>query len=140
MMQEFSFDSGIYLLEFFRHKPGLIEVGAKGKIAFPPGYYYYVGTAQSNLNSRIRRHREGSNNKHWHIDYLAAEASLQNVYAWPLEKEYECKLADALNDLEVTKIIESGFGASDCSCNTHLYFAEKAVRNIKEYLEEEVIN
>ncbi len=30
-MEEFDFDSGIYILEIFKHKPGRIEVGALGK-------------------------------------------------------------------------------------------------------------
>ncbi|MFN2364252.1 MAG: DUF123 domain-containing protein [Halarsenatibacteraceae bacterium] len=138
-MEEFDFDSGIYILEIFKHKPGKVEIGALGKIAFPAGYYYYIGTAQKNLNARIKRYLAGKGNFHWHIDYFLTEANIQNVYAWPLEKEYECKIADALLELENIKVIEEGLGSSDCNCRSHLLFKEKPFEDVEEYIAGEVI-
>ena len=138
-MEEFDFDSGIYILEIFKHKPGRIEVGALGKIAFPAGYYYYIGTAQKNLNSRIKRYLEGPERLHWHIDYFLLEANVQNVYAWPLDKDYECEIADALLELEDIEVIETGLGSSDCNCKTHLLFKEEPFNDLEEYISGEVI-
>lgn len=127
-MQSFSFDSGIYLLEIFAFKPLKIEVGARGKEVFPPGYYYYVGTAQENLNARLERHHKTDVNKHWHIDYLLDEAVIQDVYAWPESAEWECKLAEKLLDKKEAKIVSSGFGSSDCSCETHLIYFPRSLK------------
>lgn len=139
MMEELDFDSGVYILEIFKHKPGKVEVGALGKIAFPAGYYYYIGTAQKNLNARINRYLEGSERFHWHIDYFLLEANVQNVYAWPLDKDYECKIADALLDIEEIKVIKEGLGSSDCNCKSHLLFKEKPFKDLEEYIAGEVI-
>ncbi len=132
-LQSFSFDSGVYLLELFVFKPIKIEVGARGKEVFPPGYYYYAGTAQNNLNARIQRHKKNDVNKHWHIDYLLEEAVIQDVYAWPESAEWECKLAAELLDKEEAEMVSPGFGASDCSCDTHLiYFPQPLAAEIIE--------
>ena len=56
------YDSGVYVLEIFLHKPNKIEVGALGIKTFPPGYYYYCGSAQKNLKSRIERHLSKNKN------------------------------------------------------------------------------
>lgn len=139
-MEEFDFDSGIYILEIFKHKPGRIEIGALGKIAFPAGYYYYIGTAQKNLNARIKRYLEGSDRFHWHIDYFLTEANIQNVLAWPLDKDYECQIADSLLEINEIKIIKEGLGSSDCNCRSHLLFKEAPFKNLEEYIAGEVID
>ncbi len=133
-MQSFSFDSGVYLLELFAFKPLKIEVGARGKEVFPPGYYYYVGTAQKNLNSRLERHQKNNVNKHWHIDYLLEKAVIQDIYAWPKNSEWECKLAENLQEKEESEIISSGFGSSDCSCDSHLLYFSSPLE--AEFIEE----
>ena len=122
-MESYSFDSGIYLLELFLYKPYRIEIGALGKITFPPGYYYYAGTAQKNLNARLKRYQQGPENKHWHIDYFLEEAIIKRIFASQAEREAECQMARDLKELEETKIIASGLGSSDCCCESHLIYA-----------------
>jgi len=121
-LESYSFDSGIYLLELFLYKPYRIEIGALGKITFPPGYYYYAGTAQKNLNARLKRYQQGPENRHWHIDYFLEEAIIKRIFASPVEREAECQLARSLKKLEDTEIIASGLGSSDCSCESHLIY------------------
>jgi len=133
-LQSFSFDSGIYMLELFMFKPGRIEIGARGKEVFPPGYYYYIGTAQNNLNARLERHCSDYKNSHWHIDYLLEEAVIQEVLAWPKDAEWECRLAGKLLEREESRVVSSGFGASDCSCSTHLIFFPRKLS--RDYIEE----
>jgi Uri superfamily endonuclease len=122
------FDSGIYLLEIFLHKPQRIEIGQKGLFTFPQGYYYYVGSAQKNLMIRIKRHQSKEKSLHWHIDYLLAEASLHNYFIWPVSKEGECKLASYLQNELKGEIIVKGFGASDCSCDSHLFYFSNVIK------------
>ncbi len=55
-MEKIKYDSGIYLLEIFLENKEGITVGKLGKFLFPVGYYYYVGTAQNRLHSRLKRH------------------------------------------------------------------------------------
>ena len=43
------YDSGVYVLEIFLHKPKKLEIGALGNQTFPPGYYYYCGSAQKDF-------------------------------------------------------------------------------------------
>jgi len=119
-LQSFSFDAGIYLLELFLYKPYKIEIGARGKLSFPPGYYYYVGTAQKNLSARLKRYQEGPANKHWHIDYFLDRAIIKRIFAREVGAEEECKLAEKLLNLKETEMVHKGLGSSDCQCPTHL--------------------
>ena len=119
-------DSGVYLLQLFlANKAEHVEVGALGKIEFPPGYYFYAGTAQKNLAARIKRHYSSDKKFHWHIDYLLDKALLENDFVFSLPREGECFLAELLKE-NGGKILADGFGASDCSCGSHLiYFPEQ---------------
>ncbi len=122
---ELDYDSGIYLLEIFLHKPKKIEIGKKGINTFPPGYYYYVGTAQKNLQARIERHLSREKRYHWHIDYLLNEANLQEYFTWPVGPESECELASYLQEELSGEVIVPGFGASDCDCESHLFYFQQ---------------
>ncbi|MGM0409434.1 MAG: GIY-YIG nuclease family protein [Bacillota bacterium] len=116
------YDSGVYLLEVFLHKPKKIEVGALGIHTFPPGYYYYAGSAQKNLKSRIERHYKVTKKAHWHIDYLLAEGHLKRHFTWQKDKKGECEIASHLKDELGGKVIVTGFGSSDCECESHLIY------------------
>ena len=122
---DLEYDSGVYVLEIFLHKPNKIEVGALGPITFPPGYYYYCGSAQKNLKARLERHLRKNKNYHWHIDFFLSEGHIQDYYTWPLDKSGECKLTSYLKDDLDGQFIVSGFGASDCGCESHLVYFEK---------------
>jgi len=127
-------DGGVYILKIRLEKKSKIEIGALGKKFFAPGYYFYTGTAQRNLEARIKRHYSRDKNFHWHIDYFLAEAELEKDFVFELSREAECFLAQILKE-NGGKTPVSGFGASDCSCGSHLiYFSEAVGSKIVEEL------
>lgn len=127
-------DAGVYILKIKLEEKSEIEIGALGKNTFVPGYYFYTGTAQRNLESRIKRHYSSDKKFHWHIDYFLAEAELEKDFVFELSGEAECFLAQILKENGGQTPV-SGFGASDCSCGSHLiYFPAAAGSKIVEEL------
>lgn len=127
-------DGGVYLLRIKLLKEKKIKVGALGEKIFKPGYYFYAGTAQRNLKARIDRHYSSDKKFHWHIDYFLAEAELENDFYFKLPRAGECFLAQTLINYGGETPV-AGFGASDCSCGSHLiYFSlikgQKIVENL----------
>ncbi|MDZ7838657.1 MAG: GIY-YIG nuclease family protein [Actinomycetota bacterium] len=97
------------------------KVGRLGWLSFCQGYYIYIGSAKSNMDKRLARHSRKEKKLYWHIDYLldSPHSALKAIYSKNWEKGGECKTARRLRD----KLQEiDGFGASDCSCNSHLYY------------------
>jgi Uri superfamily endonuclease len=102
-----------------------ILVGKLGYISFSKAFYAYVGSAMNGLEPRLARHLKDNNKSHWHIDYLLKEAKLMEIIVCPGDNKIECFLAQAL-----AKEFQSipNFGASDCKCQSHLYFAGEKSR------------
>lgn len=98
-----------------------MRVGALGRLRFKPGYYVYVGSAQNNLEKRVRRHVRRSKPLRWHIDYLTSSRFFKvlGVVAFELPRRFECVIAGELASIGAEPV--KGFGASDCACLTHLY-------------------
>ena len=88
-------------------------------IFFKKGFYVYVGSAMANLGQRMERHRHLRKKHHWQIDELRAVAEFRSVLAIRSSVRLECEIASALSKLAEWSI--SGFGCSDCSCETHLF-------------------
>lgn len=129
-------ESGVYLLKIKLNEQKSIKVGALGEQTFAAGYYFYSGTAQRNLKARIERHYSSDKKLHWHIDYLLAEAELIKDYFFELPREGECFLTQNLKD-QGGRVIVKGFGASDCSCKSHLlYFSAAEVEGIIDLITE----
>lgn len=101
-------------------KEAVLNVGALGTLAFKPGLYAYVGSAQTNLEQRIKRHLRKEKRLFWHIDYLLdSEATkVVKVLHKKAGKTEECTLARALS--EKGEPVD-GFGCSDCDCRSHLF-------------------
>lgn len=108
-----------------------ISVGKLGLIAFPRGFYAYVGSALNGIEPRIGYHLRKNKKPRWHIDYLLEQASIKRIVLYESEDRVECLLAQALST-EFPSI--SGFGSSDCKCSSHLYFEVDSSR-----LEEEIV-
>ncbi len=114
-------DKGVYVLWLYLPHPSRITVGRLGTFLFERGVYAYCGSAQRNLAARLARHRGIEKNLHWHIDYLRAHARyLGEVAHLGRPKEAECQLAAGLLQLPASYFPVPGFGASDCSCVSHL--------------------
>jgi Uri superfamily endonuclease len=121
---------GVYLLLIRVSRNLTIRIGSLGKINFDKGLYAYVGSAQKNLEKRLKRHLLKTKKKFWHIDYL-----LNNKFTKIIKllyknsgKNEECKIA---NKLSKTEIAIPNFGSSDCNCRSHL-FSLKNMKNISK--------
>ncbi|MFW6046277.1 MAG: GIY-YIG nuclease family protein [Candidatus Woesearchaeota archaeon] len=96
------------------------------------GRYVYVGSAQTNLEKRVNRHKKKNKKKHWHIDYLTTlkECDIKKVFYLEKEKLFEDVMTNIL--LCYGKPIDN-FGASDSKFNSHL-FKVKNFDFLKNYM------
>jgi Uri superfamily endonuclease len=116
-------DKGIYCLVF--KTPGCtIQVGALGFLQFQAGWYMYVGSALGSGGlQRLIRHislaRLRDKQPTWHVDHLltSPEFSLKFAVFAISGDRYECLLSRELNGTRIP-----GFGCSDCSCTSHLFY------------------
>lgn len=120
---------GIYILLIKIDKNIEIEIGSLGKINFDKGIYFYIGSAQNNLEKRIQRHKVKNKKLRWHIDYLLKNkyVKILKIYYKKAGREEECKIAKMLSK---TEIPISKFGCSDCDCKSHLF----KIKNLKNIL------
>ena len=111
---------GVYVLIIQLNKDMAISVGALGTLAFKKDLYAYVGSAQTNMEQRIRRHLRREKRIFWHIDYLlnSGAARIVKMFHKQADKAEECAIAKALD--ERGESID-GFGCSDCNCTSHLF-------------------
>ena len=122
-----SYPEGIYVLRIDVGEPRELEIGSLTKRKFS-GQYLYVGSARGAGGlKRVTRHLEVSSGRnrgeHWHVDYLIEAGAIKETWLIPTEEDLECKLAEELAKLFPQPV--EGFGASDCSCASHLFSFEK---------------
>jgi len=115
-------DSGLYVIWMTLSAPVLLQIGALGDLAFTPGTYVYVGTAQRSRSARVRRHLRIENPRRWHIDYLRPHVTIESVTLCTGRRDDECRLAERIMAVTGAKRGHPGFGASDCRCGGHLLF------------------
>lgn len=111
---------GSYVLLLRLAQGRSIQAGCLRDTYFPAGHYAYVGSAMRGLIPRIKRHLVKDKKARWHIDYLRREAAVSGVIVCESEERTECAVARGLA-LRLREI--PGFGASDCRCPSHLFFA-----------------
>ena len=119
---------GIYCLIINIKKDSKIKIGALGRLKFKKGKYVYVGSAQNNLEKRIKRHLAKKKKLKWHIDYLLKNSNIKiekAVYK-KAPKSQECKIACLFSKFEQPI---NNFGSSDCNCKAHL-FKLKSFKNL----------
>ncbi len=111
---------GIYILLIKVSKDMQLKIGALGKVKFENGLYAYVGSAQNNLEKRIKRHLSKNKKCFWHIDYLLGNKSTKVLKAFYKKagKVEECKIAKKLCRTSKTVF---HFGCSDCNCKAHFF-------------------
>lgn len=115
---------GSYALILSCCKESKIKVGRLGRMRLQRGFYMYVGSAlgSGGLHARIAHHQGRSVQPHWHIDYLRRHTGLDQIW-WQygaVRREHEW--ARAIGALPSASIPLAHFGASDCYCESHLYF------------------
>ncbi|MEF8856922.1 MAG: GIY-YIG nuclease family protein [Haloplanus sp.] len=128
-------DGGTYTLLIDLPRPVELSVGALGTHRFPAGAYAYTGSALGSGGfARVDRHRRVASGdhdvRHWHVDYLTGhpDTTLVDVVT-SVGADAECAIARRLPDGPV-----EGFGASDCTCRSHLA-AGTAVENLHATVE-----
>jgi Uri superfamily endonuclease len=120
---------GIYVLILRLDESRDIRVGKLGRLYFRRGYYAYVGSARGSGGfKRVTRHFNVAHGKNttrkWHIDYLLPHSLVICAVFSPTDKDLECIVAKTLG--EFSEGIE-GFGCTDCSCASHLFFTDKNI-------------
>lgn len=117
-------EPGTYALVLSARENALIRVGRLGRLQVRSGFYVYVGSAfgSGGIRARLMHHWEPSIRPHWHIDYLRRHTSLEEVWYCRDHVSWEHEWAGYLGTQPGMSIPLAGFGASDCECESHLYF------------------
>ncbi len=115
---------GVYVLILRLNETKDIRVGKLGRLHFRRGYYSYVGSAQGSAGiKRVTRHfnvaRRKNTTRKWHIDYLLPHSEVICAVFSPTDEDIECVVAKLLGEYSSAV---PGFGCSDCSCESHLFF------------------
>lgn len=110
---------GSYLILLEIRNPTTIQIGRLRGTDFKKGFYVYVGSAMKGLSQRIQRHLRKQKKIHWHVDYLLNHAKIVDIFYKQSNAREECAIA---NTLEKTLSTIPGFGCSDCTCKSHLFY------------------
>lgn len=134
-------NSGIYILELFAEKEFSVSINKIKEYIFPIGFYYYIGSAQKNLQSRIKRHLQREKKIHWHIDHLTTLKSIKVISTFVIldaEKYVEAEIANNFDKYFNSEIAVQGFGNSDTKeTKTHLFYSPTSIPKLmfqKHYL------
>ena len=116
-------DKGTYILILRASRTSEIQVGKLGRFKFRDGTYAYVGSAfgPGGLKARIQHHLKPIRSPHWHIDYLRTDAAPVQIWGSAYPRKLEHRWSAVLAQSRQTTIPVSGFGSSDCRCQTHLF-------------------
>lgn len=114
---------GTYILILRLPTPVVITVGKFGTFLFAAEWYAYVGSAfgAGGLRGRLKHHLNPQHRLHWHIDYLAQAAAIEEIWYLASETGYEHRWAKLLTTLPYATLPVKRFGASDCKCPAHLF-------------------
>ena len=114
---------GSYVLVMQLSQAQDLAVGKLGTHRFEPGCYLYFGSALNSLEGRLRRHLLPDKKLHWHIDFLSAIATIQEVWWAEGMARQECAWTQTALGLPRVSIPVKGFGSSDCRrCPSHLVY------------------
>ena len=115
---------GTYALVLACHQTGSVRIGQLGTLELQQGFYVYVGSAHGpgGVAARIEHHRRIATRTHWHMDYLRPACDLIGIWFSTDTASHEHAWADAVARLPGATVPMPGFGASDCACDTHLFW------------------
>jgi Uri superfamily endonuclease len=118
---------GTYALLLSSAADAVIQIGRLGDLRLQPGYYVYVGSAlgPGGVRGRLGHHMRPANRTHWHIDYLRAKTILEAVWFCDNRKSREHDWAKRFAAMPGASVPMAGFGASDCDCESHLFYFEE---------------
>lgn len=127
-----SMAKGIYALVIKLPKSKCIRIGKLGKIRFRKGYYVYIGSALNSLEARLARHERKRKKMHWHIDYFLKHSKIAGILTKITPFKEECGASKQILALDLSSPVKK-FGASDCNCNSHLFFFNKNPLTIRKF-------
>ncbi|MDJ0740631.1 MAG: DUF123 domain-containing protein [Gammaproteobacteria bacterium] len=106
-------DPGTCILLLRSAGPQHVQVGRWGRLDTRPGWYLYVGSAfgPGGVRARVARH--------WHVDYLRAVTTLDEVWYSDAARRLEHDWTAALAGLRGTGAT-NGIRRSDGACASHL--------------------
>jgi Uri superfamily endonuclease len=127
---------GTYALILHCDASTVRPVGALGPIEFNVGYYIYVGSAlgPGGIRARVSRHLRKTGKLHWHVDYIRRHMPVHEIWYIEATMALEHAWARAIGDWTAARTPVRGFGASDCTCASHLFFC--SARPQLEYIRE----
>ncbi len=117
-------EGGTYALLLYARRASSVRAGRLGELGIRRGTYVYVGSAfgPCGVLARVRHHQRVSSAPHWHIDYLRPPGRNREVWYSHDPARREHQWARAVAAESGASIPLSGFGASDCNCEAHLFF------------------
>ena len=119
-----SVNKGSYALVLHLQEERRIRVGRLGSFSFPAGHYLYFGNAMNSLKGRVNRHLRADKKRRWHVDYLTAEAEIEEVWVAADGVRRECQWTSLALEHVGPETPVAGFGSSDCrGCISHLVYA-----------------
>lgn len=125
-LMELGAKSGTYVLILQCATAARIEAGGLGVLELEPGWYAYVGSAfgPGGVRARCLRHWRGGR-PHWHIDYLRPSCDLREIWFAYDAMRREHLWADLVGQARGACPPFSGFGATDCGCESHLFHSRQ---------------
>jgi len=118
---------GTYALVYQCTTPFRATVGKLGPMEGGPGCWIYVGSAfgSGGLKARLRHHLKPSQRPHWHLDYIKAGLQPLEIWVTADTEKREHAWAQVFSGLQGSTCPAAGFGATDCSCRSHLIFRSR---------------
>jgi Uri superfamily endonuclease len=115
---------GTYVLVLSSRSTDLIQIGRLGALQLQSGFYVYVGSAlgPGGVRARLAHHLKLSRRLHWHIDYLRAHTSFEEIWYCLDTRRLEHVWAKRIGLAEGASVPLVGFGSTDCRCASHLFF------------------
>ena len=115
---------GTYALVLVPAGEQTVKIGKLGLLQVRCGFYVYIGSAfgPGGLGARIAHHQRISNRPRWHIDYLRPAAEIAELWYTHDCEHREHQWAKIIAGAGSAIIPLPGFGSSDCTCKSHLYF------------------
>ncbi|MBI2087521.1 MAG: GIY-YIG nuclease family protein [Deltaproteobacteria bacterium] len=115
---------GTYALILRASRGRVIQVGQLALLTIRQGSYVYVGSAfgPGGLRGRVRHHLRLARRPHWHVDYLRRILRLNEVWYSHDPRRREHLWAALLRETPGCSVPARRFGASDCQCESHLFF------------------
>lgn len=116
--------TGTYILCLALQTPLQITIGKLGRFTFRKGFYYYVGSAfgPGGIAARCKHHIQYRGKPRWHIDYLRKYCQLTGIVFSTDKRHLEHAWAERLHRGPHYSVAIDGFGASDCRCDSHLFY------------------